>query len=133
MVILAGILQPIHEMNMPMKLLAQAMPSRWAFEGLPLLEIEDRPKRTPPVLPAKALAQLPAQGVATATGPETLDTKGSVVKLSRVGTAQDSKESATKPASAAAAPAEAERPKKQEMAERYFPQEEERMGKAIVR
>ncbi len=48
MVILAGVLQPVHEMGSPTKLLAHAMPSRWAFEGLLLLESEERPTWTPP-------------------------------------------------------------------------------------
>ncbi len=91
MVILAGILQPVHEMNAPMQWLAQVMPSRWAFEGLLLLEVEDRPKWTPPVLP-RPPGQPPQA-----------------------------------PAAAGKPPA-AEQPKEQDMAERYFPQQDERMG-----
>ncbi|MEI8376369.1 MAG: FHA domain-containing protein, partial [Planctomycetota bacterium] len=101
MVILAGILQPVHEMTRPMTWLAQAMPSRWAFEGLLILEIEDRPKWTPPASPI---------------GPE---------KPSTVSTAQGTK------VATAAAPAEAGRPKQQDMAERYFPVEDERMGSLV--
>ena len=42
MVILGGVLHPIDEMNGPMKLCAQFMPSRWAFEGMLLLEADAR-------------------------------------------------------------------------------------------
>ena len=35
-------------MNTPMKVLAEVMPSRWAFEDLLLLETAERPKWTPP-------------------------------------------------------------------------------------
>lgn len=52
MVILAGVLQPLHKMNALGAGLAQVMPSRWAFEGLLLLETEDRPSWTPPSPPA---------------------------------------------------------------------------------
>ena len=83
MVILAGILQPVHEMSRPMRWLAQAMPSRWAFEGLLLLEVENRPNWTPPAPPA-----LPGIPTAATAG---------------------------------------EQPRKQDMAERYFP-EDERLG-----
>lgn len=54
MVILAGVLQPVHKMSAPMRLLAQAMPSRWAFEGLLVLEVEDRPTWRPPPIPVPA-------------------------------------------------------------------------------
>ncbi len=57
MVILAGILQPVHKMSAPVRLLAQVLPSRWAFEGLLLLEVEDRPTWTPPVMPAPPSAK----------------------------------------------------------------------------
>ena len=98
MIILAGILQPVHDMNVPMKWLAQVMPSRWAFEGLLLLEVEDRPKWTPPVLPAPPGQSTPH--VAPPAGKPT-------AAISRAG---------------------AEQPKEQDMAERYFPREDERMG-----
>lgn len=48
MVILGGILQPLDAMNAPVRLLAHAMPSRWAFEGLLLLEADHRPKLPQP-------------------------------------------------------------------------------------
>jgi hypothetical protein len=43
MVILAGVLHPLHEMNRGVSMLAQMMPSRWAFEGMLILESEKRP------------------------------------------------------------------------------------------
>jgi ABC-type multidrug transport system ATPase subunit/ABC-type polysaccharide/polyol phosphate export permease len=98
MVILAGILQPVHEMNRPMKWLAQVMPSRWAFEGLLLLEVENHPKWTPPVLPGPP-GQPPPQALSASGKPP-----------------------------AAPSPTTAQQPKKQDMAERCFPQEDERMG-----
>ena len=79
-VILAGILQPVHEMSRPMQWLAQTMPSRWAFEGILLLEVEDRPNWTPAAVTAHPAGTTVAEG-----------------------------------------------PKRQDMAEQYFP-EEQRMG-----
>jgi hypothetical protein len=61
MVILAGVLQPLHKMNSAASLLSQVMPSRWAFEGLLLLETKERPTWTQPNLPA-----LPTAGQAAA-------------------------------------------------------------------
>jgi len=52
MVILAGVLQPLHKMNALGTTLAQVMPSRWAFESLLLLEAHQRPTWTPPAAPA---------------------------------------------------------------------------------
>jgi hypothetical protein len=43
MVILGGILHPGHEMNSAARAVAQAMPSRWAFEALLLVEANKRP------------------------------------------------------------------------------------------
>ncbi len=54
MVILAGVLQPLHKMNAIGWTIAEAMPSRWAFESLLLLESDHRPLWTPPALPAAA-------------------------------------------------------------------------------
>jgi hypothetical protein len=50
MVILAGVLQPLYRMSSVARILAQTMPSRWAFEGLLYLEVTDRPTWTPPSL-----------------------------------------------------------------------------------
>ncbi len=44
MVILGGILQPQHEMKSVVRWCSNAMPSRWAFEGLLLIEAAERPK-----------------------------------------------------------------------------------------
>ena len=48
MVILGGILQPLHEMNAVSRKLAALMPSRWAFEAALLVESRVRPTWTPP-------------------------------------------------------------------------------------
>ncbi len=85
MVILAGVLQPVHKMNSAAGVLSSMMPSRWAFEGLLLMEVEDRPTWTPPAMP-----KLPPA----------------------VKTQND----------------EDEEPKEQDMAEKFFPKETERMG-----
>ena len=42
MVILGGILQPVHKMNQVVQIISNGMASRWAFEGLLLLETENR-------------------------------------------------------------------------------------------
>jgi ABC-type multidrug transport system ATPase subunit len=54
MVIFAGVLQPLHEMDRPMKWLAETMPSRWAFQGLLLQEAEHRSKWIQPAPPGAA-------------------------------------------------------------------------------
>jgi len=42
-VILAGMLKPVHEIDFfPVRMVAQAMPTRWAFEGLIVTEAEHR-------------------------------------------------------------------------------------------
>jgi ABC-type transport system involved in multi-copper enzyme maturation permease subunit len=56
MVILGGVMQPCHKMNAAGKALAQVIPSRWAFEGLLLMETAARPTWTAlqaPVPPGK--------------------------------------------------------------------------------
>ncbi|MCA8999584.1 MAG: ABC transporter permease, partial [Planctomycetaceae bacterium] len=45
MVILGGMMQPIHNMNSVMWGVAQAAPSRWGYESILVNEIEDRPLR----------------------------------------------------------------------------------------
>ncbi len=90
LVILAGILQPLHEMSAPARLLAQVMPSRWAFEGLLLMEVEDRPSSTP--------------------------------------FASDSNRLSKEAEAADPMPTEDARPRQHDMAEQYFPCEDERMG-----
>jgi ABC transport system ATP-binding/permease protein len=98
MVILAGVLQPLHKMNGTIAALAQAMPSRWAFEGLLVLEAEKRPAWTPPAhLP---IAQ-PVAGQPVTTPPRAAATPK----------VESEKE-----------------PKAQDMAENFFPAESDRMG-----
>ena len=48
---MAGVLQPIHKMNRAGELLANVMPTRWAFQSLLLMEVKERPKRVPPTIP----------------------------------------------------------------------------------
>ncbi|MDY0170096.1 MAG: FHA domain-containing protein [Thermoguttaceae bacterium] len=57
MIMLAGALQPLHRMKEPVTVLANTMPSRWAFEGLLLLETDNRPKQPP--LPKGAVPTMP--------------------------------------------------------------------------
>ncbi len=54
MVILAGVMQPVHKMNGSIQVLSHVMPSRWAFEGLLLLEVDERPTWVPPAMPARS-------------------------------------------------------------------------------
>ena len=54
MVIAGGMMKPVHELNTPMQAFADSMASRWAFEGMLLVESEARPAWTPPAPPATA-------------------------------------------------------------------------------
>ena len=63
MVILGGILHPVHEMHWLPRALCQAMPSRWAFEALLTLEADNRPQRPP----SKAVAAVPSQDASRPT------------------------------------------------------------------
>jgi hypothetical protein len=56
MVILGGVLQPLHKMSRPTAALADSMPMRWAFESLLLMEARGRDKWSPPALPPMAAA-----------------------------------------------------------------------------
>jgi len=51
MVILGGVLQPLDKMSTPMRLVANTMPSRWAFESMLLMESENRELYQPPAYP----------------------------------------------------------------------------------
>jgi ABC-type multidrug transport system ATPase subunit/ABC-type multidrug transport system permease subunit len=51
MVILGGILLPLKDMHQSVRLLCYVMPSRWAFEGMLLVESDARPTVPLPVLP----------------------------------------------------------------------------------
>ncbi len=56
LVILGGMMHPPHKMSQPAKGLSQVMASRWAFEGLLILESEERPA---PASPAGSEAAVP--------------------------------------------------------------------------
>lgn len=73
MVILAGVLQPVHKMSGPIKTVALVMPSRWAFEGLLLLEAGKRPKWTPPTIPASSATGDPSVEAKAETPPSEQD------------------------------------------------------------
>lgn len=51
MVILGGVMQPVHQMNPVVRWVSNLMASRWAFEGILLLESDARPRfaSTPPI------------------------------------------------------------------------------------
>jgi ABC-type multidrug transport system ATPase subunit len=61
MVILGGMMQPVHLMPEPVRPLAHAMPSRWAYEGLLILESQERQQPDPPA-PEVAALQPGAEG-----------------------------------------------------------------------
>ena len=48
MTVLGGGMQPVHELPGPMQKASYAIPSRWGFEGMLLLEAKQRPNATPP-------------------------------------------------------------------------------------
>ena len=50
-VILGGILLPLKDMHQSVRLLCYIMPSRWAFEGMLLVESDARPVVPMPVIP----------------------------------------------------------------------------------
>jgi energy-coupling factor transporter ATP-binding protein EcfA2/ABC-type multidrug transport system permease subunit len=50
MIILGGVLQPLHKMHESIQFAAHMMPSRWAFEALLLMESEERGSRQPPTI-----------------------------------------------------------------------------------
>ena len=51
MIMFGGAFVPLAEMSPPVRAVAQVMPTRWAFEGLVLLESEERPLWEVPALP----------------------------------------------------------------------------------
>ncbi|HBL32015.1 MAG TPA: hypothetical protein DD490_34770, partial [Acidobacteria bacterium] len=67
MVILGGLMQPIDKMPEPIRPLAHAMPSRWAFEGLLLLESDAQPEPPAPVNPVATEGNPPPPSVPTDT------------------------------------------------------------------
>lgn len=116
MVILAGVLQPVHKMNSAIQVLSHVMPSRWAFEGLLLMETEDRRTWTPPITPA-----LPTKGNASDVSEQTNAASGKAT-ADKVGS------SPTPPETTTAVSDQTEDSKERDMAERFFPAETERMG-----
>lgn len=67
LVMLGGSLLPLHQMSTPVRMLAQVMPSRWAFEGLLLLEADRRD--TQPKVPVPKVADA-GSGIEAGTRPE---------------------------------------------------------------
>lgn len=55
MIMLAGALQPVEEMNGVVRTTSHAVPVRWSFESMLLLETEERPTWTPPAPAGMAL------------------------------------------------------------------------------
>jgi len=53
LVALGGALQPLEKMRPATRTLCLVMPSRWAFEGMVLLESKEHPRHKDPVLPGK--------------------------------------------------------------------------------
>jgi len=107
MVILGGVLQPVHDMNAGGQFFAHLMPSRWAFEGLLLLESN---KRDMPEAPATPVTRRPPRDDRTRFGRRD-------VRFNRP----------RQPV--AAAPAVPELP--EDMADRYFPADDGRLGIAV--
>jgi ABC-type multidrug transport system ATPase subunit len=111
MVILAGVLQPVHKMNSALQPLAHGMPSRWAFEGLLLLESNERPAWSPPRMG-------PGQEPVDSRDPQSAMAAGTP----GVGPNQ------SKQTNDGAPPHAVEPNAERDMAEAYFPRETERMG-----
>jgi len=139
MVILAGVLQPVYKMNSIARVLANVMPSRWAFEGLLLMEVQDRPMWTPPAVPelppAAAQKQVPPNPSATPDGQaESACEARATPPTRRLASApdvtqQDEDEDAAKSdAEEDSADTTDKEPKELDMAEKCFPKETERMG-----
>lgn len=61
MVILGGIMQPLHKMGQPGETLADAMASRWSFEAMLMLESDERPRWPLESMPPESLEDLPPQ------------------------------------------------------------------------
>lgn len=74
MVILGGIMQPVHKLDRPVEVLAQTMASRWSFEGLLLLESNERPNVQRPVENCGQEAS-PASGLRAAVADSPLETE----------------------------------------------------------
>jgi ABC-type multidrug transport system ATPase subunit/pSer/pThr/pTyr-binding forkhead associated (FHA) protein len=68
MVILGGALQPIHQMSTATRWVSMAVPTRWAYEGILLLEAPKRPTWRKPTMPGQK--REPAQDMAEPSFPE---------------------------------------------------------------
>jgi ABC-type multidrug transport system permease subunit len=64
MVIAGGMMNPVHKMNPGMEAFAQTMASRWAFEGLLVVESDERPDWKAPAIAGLASATPTAQDLA---------------------------------------------------------------------
>ena len=69
MVILGGMMQPTYKMVEPLRWLTAAMPSRWSFEGVLLIETERFPGFTPKAPPAVAPVSTAASPPASTEAP----------------------------------------------------------------
>jgi hypothetical protein len=89
MVILGGILQPQKDMKSPARWCSNAMPSRWSFEGLLLLESTERPKSPKPIMPVANARQAPPKpivDIAEAYFPKKTDRMGLIACVFALGT-----------------------------------------------
>jgi ABC-type multidrug transport system ATPase subunit/pSer/pThr/pTyr-binding forkhead associated (FHA) protein len=57
MVVLGGGMQPVHKLHPSMQLVSYAIPSRWAFESIMLLEVDHQKSWVPQSPPGKPVAQ----------------------------------------------------------------------------
>jgi hypothetical protein len=117
MLILAGVMQPVHKMNSAIQVLAHVMPSRWAFEGLLLLEADERPTWVPLTMPTPSAGDASTE---TPPGPvtdETADVTGAAPSTSSEAADARRENAAEQPA-----------PEPKDMAEDYFPANTERKG-----
>jgi ABC-type multidrug transport system ATPase subunit/pSer/pThr/pTyr-binding forkhead associated (FHA) protein len=118
MVILAGVMQPVHKMNPGVRALAHCMPTRWAFEALLLVETKERPPCPPPLIRVPSrLSPVPekpenAKGLAAGSGQSLRPV------LTGAAGASD----------AASSNIEDDSTDKRDMAEEFFPIETDRMG-----
>jgi ABC-type multidrug transport system ATPase subunit len=69
MVILGGVLQPVHKMNVLSQGLSFIVPSRWAFESVLVSEAAKQPKFDPPAVPV--MPQQPPPAAADQTAKDT--------------------------------------------------------------
>jgi ABC transport system ATP-binding/permease protein len=80
LLIFGGALQPIHRMHPSLRFACESFPSRWAFEGLVLLEAEKRP-----LAPEAAGSEALQPGVALASAPRDMAEAYFPVESDRMG------------------------------------------------